>query len=158
MQMLTYNLTLLDRAVEHSSAHGQLTTKPLFSGIPPSTGKHTWKIVPQVRIYVCIKCTYLFRHYKWILEEMAIIGNCQNKRMEKNRSFSNKFQLWPENSSQRGLWILCPKNGAKPQRPTWNQVYNQRLLPSSLAHYTALPMCVANLTSKGLHVQDMISS
>lgn len=57
MQMLTYNLTLLDRAVEHSSAHGQLTTKPLFSGIPPSTGKHTWKIVPQVRIYVCIKCS-----------------------------------------------------------------------------------------------------
>lgn len=32
------------------------------------------------------------------------------------------------------------------------------VVPLSLAHYTALPMCVANLTSKGLHVQDMISS
>ena len=97
-----------------------------------------------------IKCMYLFRHYKWILEEMAIIGNCQNKRMEKNRSFPNKFQHWPENSSQQGLWIICPKNGTKPQCPTWNQVlaHSQRLLPSSLAHYTALPMLLILLISE----------
>lgn len=47
--------------VEHSNAHRQLTTKPSFSGIPPSTGKHTWKTVPQVLVYKCVLnvCIYL---------------------------------------------------------------------------------------------------
>ena len=54
MQMLRYNLSLLDRGVEHGSAHRHMATKPSASGIPPSTGKHTWKIVPQVLIYISV--------------------------------------------------------------------------------------------------------
>lgn len=123
-----YNPTLPDKGAVCSSAHRRLTTKPSFSRTPPSTGKHTWETLPYV-----LKCMYLFRLYKWILEQMAFTGNYQNKRMAKNRSFSNEFQLWPENSNQLGLWIVCPTSGENPQYSMWNQVlaYNQRLLPSA---------------------------
>lgn len=85
---------------------------------------------------------------------MAITGNYQNERIEKNRSFFNKFQLWPENSTN---WISDVSE-------EWGETVmlsmesGQWLLPQALAESTALPTSASNLISKVLHAQDPVFS